>query len=471
MTAASIPGAAGNANGRLLVQLVDLLGAASVLTGADAASRVNADWSGEPCATPLAILLPRTPAEVGRILSACHEARQPLAIQGGLTGLAGGANPLPGELVMSLARLSVIEDFDQAGGTVVVQAGVKLQQLQEHLAPSGWHLPLDLGARASCHLGGNAATNAGGTRVLRFGMMRESILGLEVVLADGTPLTMLNRVLKNNAGLNLNHLFVGAEGTLGVITRLSLRLVPLPTATCTCLCALPSFEAAIALLREARRHLPALASFEVMWEGYFASALELLAARRPFAEPSPLYALFETVGTDEAGMRSGLEAFLGQQVESGVVQDAVIPDSLSQARRLWDIREAASELMPRMRPFVAFDVSIPLRDMGAVVDRLSAYLDETCPSQQHHFFGHLGDGNLHLLSGPYHDQVRLHEVKDRVYDAVIATGGSISAETGIGEAKQRWLPLSRTPAELALMRTLKATLDPLQILNRGRLLD
>jgi FAD/FMN-containing dehydrogenase len=195
--------AGSGAIGRLLEELRLILGRSAVLTDADAAGRIHADWSGEPSTNPPAVLLPHTTAEVSRILQACHQAGLPVAIQGGLTGLAGGANPRGGELVLSLARLSSIEEIDSLGGTVVVQAGVTLQQLQDRLSPLGWQFPLDLGARASCHLGGNAATNAGGTRVLRFGMMRESILGLEVVLADGTILTMLNQVIKNNAGPNL----------------------------------------------------------------------------------------------------------------------------------------------------------------------------------------------------------------------------------------------------------------------------
>jgi FAD/FMN-containing dehydrogenase len=208
-----------------------------------------------------------------------------------------------------------------------------------------------------------------------------------------------------------------------------------------------------------------------MWDGYFSAALELLSARQPFRERFPVYALLETLGTDDAAMRAAIEAFLGQLTESGVVKDAVIADSLAQAQRLWEIREAASEIMPRMRPFVAFDVSIPLRDMGDVVDRLSLHLETAYPGREHHFFGHLGDGNLHLLTGPYHDADQMEAVKHLVYDAVIRVGGSISAETGIGSAKKRYLPLSRSPTEIGLIRTLKATLDPRGILNRGRITD
>lgn len=446
-----------------------ILGDDGILVGADVAARTTTDWSGERAVAPDAVLLPRTPEQVAQVLAICQRTGQAVAIQGGLTGLAGGANPKTTELALSLSRLSSIEDLDEAGGTVIVQAGVTLQQLQDFLTPKGWYLPLDLGARASCQLGGNASTNAGGSRVVRYGMMRESVLGLEVALADGTLLSMLNRVIKNNAGLDLKHLFIGAEGTLGVITRLSLKLVPQPTASATCLCALTSFEAATVLLREARRSLPGLSSFELLWDGYFSAALQTIAAQRPFQEHHPLYALIETLGSDESGLQSTLQIFLEQQMETGTLVDAVVPDSLSQARRLWDIREAAGEMMSRMRPFIAFDVSAPLGKMGGFVDLMKQQLHEKYPRTEHHFFGHLGDGNLHLLTGPYADKTDLHAVKSLVYQEVQNIGGSISGETGIGEAKKEFLPFSRSDAEISLMRVLKQTLDPKAILNRGRI--
>jgi FAD/FMN-containing dehydrogenase len=458
-------------SGRALEMLRNLLGDASVLTAETLSGRHLTDWSGEGFATPEAVLLPRTPPDVAAALAICAREGQPLAIQGGLTGLAGGANPQPGEFVLSLAKLNNIETLDEMGGTVIGQAGVNLGTLQDYLGARGWHLPLDLGARGSCQIGGNAATNAGGNRVLRYGMMRDSVLGLEVALPDGTLLTMLNQVIKNNAGLDLKHLFIGSEGTLGVITRLSLKLIPLPNARCTALCALPSFQAATHLLREARRSLPELASFELMWDGYVAAALSVLRRPSPFHERHAVYVLIETLGTDEPAMQTAIERCLEHLVESRIVEDAVIAKSLEQAKSLWDIREAASELMSKLRPFIAFDVSAPLREMEGFVNRMSELLQSSYPTQQHLFFGHLGDGNLHLLTGPYADDAALHDVKMRVYAAVEAIGGSISAETGIGFAKKEFLARSRSPDEMALMRALKNTVDPQHILNRGRIFD
>ncbi len=458
-------------NGELVHSLRTALGERAVLTGADAAARNHVDWSGSPHVAPAVVLLPRDPAAVAAALRLCHAAGQRLCVQGGLTGLAGGANPLAGEWVLSLERLAAIEEIDEIGGTAIVQAGVTLQALQEQVAGRGWFFPVDLGARGSCQVGGNAATNAGGIRVLRYGMMRESILGLEVALADGRLLTMLNRVLKNNAGFDLKHLFIGSEGALGVITRLSVRLVPLAGVSRTALCALPSFEAATLLLREARRQLPELGAFELMWQGYLEAAGRAIGRAVPFLEAYPLYALVETLGTDEARATATMDAFLESCLTAGLVSDAVIAQSLEQARGLWAFREAIAELTTELSPAANFDISIPLPRMGAFIDHVQAELHARYPAQRHLLFGHLGDGNLHLTSGPYGEQADFLAAEELVYSAVGAAGGSLSAEHGIGVVKREFLHHSRSEADIALMRELKRTLDPKGILNRGRVVD
>ena len=447
------------------------LGERAVLSGADAAARHHTDWSGTPNVPPSVVLLPRDPAGVAAALGICHAAGQPLCVQGGLTGLAGGANPLGGEWVLSLEKLNAIEEIDEIGGTAIVQAGVPLQLLQERVAERGWFFPVDLGARGSCQVGGNAATNAGGIRVLRYGMMRESVLGLEVALADGRLLTMLNRVLKNNAGFDLKHLFIGSEGALGVITRLSLRLVPLANVSRTVLCALPSFEAATLLLREARRQLPELGAFELMWHGFLEIAGRTIGKPLPFGSPHPLYALVETLGTDEARAGAALDDFLESCLAAGTLSDAVVAQSLEQARGLWAFREAIADLVNAHAPAVNFDISIPLPQMGAFIERVQGLLDARYPTQRHLFFGHLGDGNLHLTSGPYHEPSDFLAVEELVYGAVGAAGGSLSAEHGIGVVKREFLHYSRSAEEIALMRALKATLDPRGILNPGRVVS
>jgi FAD/FMN-containing dehydrogenase len=451
--------------------LLAVLGADGVLSGHDLAGRQLADWSGAPVSPPRALLLPRTPQQVAAALRVCSRHGQAVSIQGGLTGLAGGANPQSGEVALSLSRLNAIEDFDPVGGTVVAQAGVTLEQLQAAVAERGWFFPLDLGARGSCQLGGNAATNAGGNRVLRYGMMRQSVLGLEVALADGTLLTMLDRAIKNNAGFDLKHLFIGSEGTLGVITRLSLKLEPARAASCTALCAVETFGASAELLRQARQMLPGLTAYELMWDDFFKASTAAIQRPLPFEQRYPLYVLIETQGHEHAECVAAVEAFLSAALESGVVSDAIVAQSMDQAAQLWAYREGVGELLGLHKPSAAFDVSVAMPDMDRLVTQLRILLNERFPQQSHLFFGHLGDGNLHLLSGPYREHVDLEEVERLVYSCVGAYGGSISAEHGVGLVKKGHLWHSRGPAEIGLMEQLKRLFDPMSILNAGRVID
>lgn len=455
----------------VIAALIAELGENCVLTGAAVLERQTTDWSGASASTPVALVLPRTPAKVAQAVRICMRFGQPLCVQGGLTGLAGGANPQNGEIILSLQRLNAIEDFDSVGGTVVVQAGVTLEQLQTAATQQGWFFPLDLGARGSCQLGGNAAINAGGNRVLRYGMMRESVLGLEVALADGTLLTMLDRVIKNNAGFDLKHLFVGTEGTLGIITRLSLKLAPAPLSSCTVLCAVNDFTAATQLLREARRRLPELSAFELMWSDFFEASAKAIHKTSPFSHPYPLYVLIETLGGDADTSTTAIEHFLETEMENEVVADAVVAQSVEQATQLWAFREGVSELLSHLRPCAAFDVSVAIPKMDDLVCKLRSLLEQKYPTLQHLFFGHLGDGNLHLICGPLADTTQLEVLEELVYQAVGIADGSISAEHGIGMVKKPFIHHSRDTAELHVMRQLKHLLDPGQILNPGRVVD
>jgi FAD/FMN-containing dehydrogenase len=452
-------------------ELVAALGASSVMDDLALLDTHSGDWSEAPRQAPCLLVQPRTPGEVALALQICTRYRQPVVVQGGLTGLAGGATPLAGELALSLARLNQIEDIDTLGGTALVQAGAILEEVQRQVEEHGWSFPLDLGARGSCQVGGNAATNAGGNCVIRYGTMRDLVLGVEVALADGRVLTMLNRVVKNTTGADLKHLFIGSEGVLGVITRLVLKLVPRPAAATTALCALPSFGAAAALLRNLRRELPSLSAFELMWSDFMEAATQMGALRQPFAAPHPIYALVETQGGGEAQDRERLEEILGSMLDSEVVADVVVAQSLEDARRLWAYREAIGEMLSRMKPHAAFDVGIPMAAMDAFVETVRDALEQRFAAQRHLFFGHLGDGNLHLLSGPYAVPEQLHAVEEIVYAAVGRMNGSVSAEHGIGVVKKEFLHWSRSADEMAVMRQLKALFDPAGILNAGRVLD
>lgn len=432
------------------------------------------DWSGHPPVRPLALLRPSSTAEVSAALAICRRHRIAVVPQGGLTGLAGAAVPVADGVALSLERMKAIEAVDARAATMTVQAGATLQSVQEAAAEAGLAFGVDLGARGSCQIGGNLATNAGGNGVIQFGMMREQALGLEAVLADGTVLDMLRPMLKNNTGYDLKQLFIGSEGTLGVITRAVLRLRPAPVARATVLLALPDFEAAMALLSRLQAAFPgALAAFELMWRDFVELSLEWKTAPPPFAEPHAFLALAEVSGDDEARLQQALEELLGPALEEGLVVDAVLPPSRAQAAALWRIREATAEFPTRMQP-INFDISLPLAVIGDFAQACVNALELRWPGQRSVRFGHLGDGNLHLstdarsLGGLSFAEAE-SAVEELVYGLLATHGGSVSAEHGIGLHKKPYLGLSRSPAELAVMRQIKQALDPLGLMNPGKI--
>lgn len=432
--------------------------------------RYRSDWSGLIGGHPLAVVRPRTTQEVAEIVSACHAAGKQMTIQGGLTGLAGGAVPDEGDIVISLERLNKVEEFDVQGGTVTVQAGTTLQAVADLVEAQDWYFPLDLGARGSCQIGGNVATNAGGNRVLRYGTMRELVLGLEVVLADGTVLSMLNKVMKNNTGLDLKHLFIGSEGTLGIVTKVVLKLFPKPQRRYTAFCALESFEKLTTLLKMARSTLPSLSAFEVMWDDYLDLASAALGRTKPFDNEYPLYVLLEAEGVDSPEQEQALEKLLELALDSNVVNDVVMPQSNDQASQLWEMRDAIGELLANMKPYIAFDIGIPLSQMEGFIAEIKNAMQARYPSAKHLFFGHLGDGNLHYATGPHRDE-DIVPIDEFVYAAVEKVGGSISGEHGIGRIKKPFLKHSRSADEIALMRSIKQAVDRKSTLNTGRIID
>ncbi|MBB3003984.1 FAD/FMN-containing dehydrogenase [Paraburkholderia tropica] len=449
---------------------MSLLGEAAVVQDPNTSVAHSGDWSEAIKVSPSIVLFPRTPQQVADALAICSRHSKKVVVQGGLTGLAGGATPKTGEVALSLAKLNVIEDIDLVGGTAIVQAGVILETLQQKVEEQGWCFPLDLGARGSCQIGGNAAVNAGGNRVIRYGVMRQLTLGIEVALPDGRLIDMMNRVTKNTTGIDLKHLFIGSEGTLGVITRIVVQLFPKPSVACTALCALPSFDAATDLIRECRSSLPSLSAFEVMWHDFVSAAREIAHLRPPFEVGAPVYVLMETLGTDEASERAQLERVLGTAIERGMVSDAIVAQSLDESERLWIYRETVGELLSALKPHAAFDVGIPMASMEKFVERVRYELTRDFPARKHLFFGHIGDGNLHVLSGPYKDEAALHHVEELVYNAVRDFGGAISAEHGIGVVKRDFLNNSRSDQEVSLMADLKRLFDPAEILNAGRVI-
>ena len=355
--------------------------------------------------------------------------------------------------------------------TMTVLAGTPLQTVQEAAAKAGLTFPLDLGARGTCTIGGNIATNAGGNQVLRFGMMRNLVLGLEAVLADGTVVSSMNKMLKNNAGYDLKQLFIGSEGTLGIVTRAVLRLWPAMPARTAAIVAIPDFDACVKLLQTLQARLGGdLSAFEAMWASYFDCVIERVdSLRSPFDDQYPLYVLVQSEGTDHEAALERMETVLGDLLESGVVLDAAIAQSERENETFWQIRDGIAEITASLQPLAAFDVSVPISDMPEFLETTQAALNDAFPDVANLVFGHVGDSNLHLsvTTGKDEDRSRISEI---VYGATSRFGGSIAAEHGIGVARRNYLKLSRSEAEMALMRRLKAALDPGNILNPGRVI-
>jgi FAD/FMN-containing dehydrogenase len=439
----------------------------AVRIGDDVPARNRADWGSDVSVAPRALVLPRSAAEVSTVLQICHTHGQPVCVQGGMTGLAGGATPGEAEVALSLERMSGIEELDRDAATITALAGTPLAVVQEAAEAAGFRCGIDLGARGSCTIGGNIATNAGGVQVLRYGMARRNVLGIEAVLADGAVVSCLNKMMKNNAGWDWTQLFIGSEGTLGVVTRVVLGLHPAPTGVQTALCALSGFPAALAVLRRAERALPAgLLAFEAMWADFYGVATGPVGLAAPLAHGAPFYLLMEA-----AGAREPFEEFLGALLAEDAITDAVVARSEEERRRIWALRESPAEYRRAMPPIIGFDVSVPLARMDAAVTELRGLLSRGWPDALPVFFGHVADSNLHLIvpvPGLTKDIKRA--VEDAVYAAVARHGGSVSAEHGIGRLKRPYLPLSRGAAELALLSTLKQALDPRGILNPGRVL-
>ncbi|MFC3685366.1 FAD-binding oxidoreductase [Hydrogenophaga luteola] len=469
----------------LITTLRDIVGPAQVLTHDDPATDLSAweqDWRKRSHGRALAVVRPGRTAEVAAVVKACAAAGVSIVPQGGNTGLVVGAVPDDSgtQVVLSLTRMNAVRTIDGDNLTMTVEAGCVLQMLQEAAEKAGFLFPLSLAAEGSCTIGGNLATNAGGTQVVRYGNARELCLGLEVVTAQGEIWNGLSGLRKDNTGYDLRDLFVGSEGTLGVITAATMKLYPLPAAQLTAWAAVPSLEAAVQLLGLAHRHLGAgLTGFEVM--GQF--ALSLVAKhfpqqRVPLWADHPYCVLLENSDSEsEDHARGQFERLLETAFENGVVSDAVVAESLQQAHALWHIRESIPLAQAEEGLNIKHDISIPVSKIPAFCAETDALLRREIPGVRLVNFGHLGDGNLHYnVQAPEGGDPAafLREQEERVnhlvFDQVARFEGSISAEHGIGGLKVDTLPAYKDPVALALMRSIRQALDPQNILNPGRVL-
>jgi FAD/FMN-containing dehydrogenase len=464
----------------LLDALRGAVGAQHVMCDGDL-SAWELDWRKRYRGRALAVVRPGTTSEVAAAVKACAAHGTPVVAQGGNTGLVGGSIPDASgtQVLLNLSRMNRVRAIDAANSAMTVDAGCVLQSLQDAAAAHGLLFPLSLAAEGSCTIGGNLATNAGGTQVLRYGNARELCLGLEVVTADGELWDGLSGLRKDNTGYDLRDLFIGSEGTLGIITGATLKLYPRPAATTTALAAVPSLDAAVQLLQRAQARLGAgLTGFEVMNE----FALDLVHRHFPQL-PRPLPAapwtvLLEQSDTEnELHARTLFESLLESALEDGMVDDAAVAQSVEQSNAMWHLRESIPLAQAQEGLNIKHDVSLPVSRIPAFVTDTDAALMAAFPGARLVDFGHLGDGNLHYnVQAPpgvgAADFLRDHEhaVNDVVYDAVTAHGGSISAEHGIGELKRDELVKRKSPVALALMRRIKAALDPAGLMNPGRLL-
>ena len=464
----------------LRARLDAAVGSAQVLTApSDVAPYVN-DWRDRFHGRALAVVRPGATEEVAAVVRTCVELSVPIGPQGGNTGQCGGATPdeRGNAIVLSLARMNRVRAIDPANATLTAEAGVPLATIQQAAADEGLLFPLSLAAEGSCTTGGNLSTNAGGTAVLRFGSARELVLGIEVVLADGRIWNGLRGLRKDNTGYDLKQLFIGAEGTLGVVTATVLKLFPLPKTRATALAALPDVAAAVRLLFDLRQALgDRITGFELM----SAQSIALSRKHHPgLPDPCPGHPWYVLIQVDDSAVDSPLssllERALGAALEAGTARDATIAQSGEQARLLWTLRDNIAEAQRREGPNIKHDISVPVSAIASFLEDARVALTAAFPGLQFVIFGHLGDGNLHYnLAGPAGvapDAFMAHASRANriVHDLVSGHRGSISAEHGIGQQKRDELVRYKSAVEIDLMRAVKAALDPAGMLNPGKVL-
>ena len=449
----------------LIETLHALLGDKGVLTGEALAEKLI------PHGTPAALVRPQTTAELAQVVKLCQEAGQGIVPYGGLTGLVEATTSDQSEVAISLERMNQIEEIDVESRTMTVQAGVPLQVVQEEADKADLLFPLDIGARGSATIGGNVSTNAGGNRVIRYGMMRDQILGMEVVLADGTVVTSMNKIIKNNTGYDLKHLFVGAEGTLGIVTRIVLRLRPKPKSQQMAFVAVNTFSQVTRVLNLLDGALGgSLSAFEVLWKDYYKLVTSPPAeGRPPLAHDYEYYILVEALGGDSQSDEERFLNVLTQAMEEGTIIDAVVAQNQGERNAMWAIRDDVGQVAQNW-PIFAFDISVPLNNMESYLIALRAELDDRWQDNTCMVFGHLGDGNLHIIVGMGESSAEAKKaVEEVVYRGLPERGGSVSAEHGIGVQKKAYLGMSRNADEIALMQMMKTALDPKGILNPGKI--
>jgi FAD/FMN-containing dehydrogenase len=440
---------------------------------ADDIEPFNSDWMRKYRGHCKLVLKPGSTDEVSQILKYCNDNMLAVVPQGGNTGLVGGSVPVFDEIVINMGRMNQILEFDEVSGTLVVEAGCILEVADQFLASKGYIFPLDLGAKGSCQIGGNVSTNAGGLRLLRYGSLHGTVLGIEAVLADGTVVDDLCKLRKNNTGYDLKQLFIGAEGTIGIITKVSIQCPQRSPSQNVAFFGLESFDKVQQAFREAKGRLSEiLSAFELMDEGSQALVRQVTNNKRPLEDQYPFYCLIETSGSNADHDSEKLQAFLEDVMEKGIVSDGTLAQDETQIKSLWAWREGITEALSHLGGTYKYDVSIPLKELYQLVEDTRARVDaagllgdtDEYPVRAVVGYGHMGDANLHLNVSTRRFDERVEKVLEPfVYEWIAARQGSISAEHGLGVMKKKFIGYSRNPTMVGLMKNIKTTFDPVGI--------
>lgn len=450
----------------------DVLTASQIVYGDGLSTRYHHIWHMDQSLNALCALLPSTTQEVSAILKICFKNDLPVVVHGGLTNLVGSTETNGNEVVISTERLNIIEEIDTASRTMTVQAGVILEHVHEAAAAANLLFPLNFGARGSAQLGGVIATNAGGLRVLKYGMTRQLVLGLEAVLMDGTVVSSMKKIIKDNSAYDVKQLFIGSEGTLGVITRAILKLEEAPSSRNAAYVGFNDYDKVVAFLKYIDGNLAGkLSGFELIWKNSYEQMTSVNDAVRP---PLPYnynyYVLVECMGSDHLQDQATFQALLENALENEIILDAVMAQSLSDVAWFFRIREDVNNLVDFMKYDQHFDISLPVPLIGSYIATRYKSLAQIKGVEQIYAFGHVADGNIHFMIGKENLSPSLkQEIDHCIYDGLKAIGGSVSAEHGIGTHKKAYLQLCRTQEEIALMKSLKMTLDPKGLLNPGKI--
>ena len=452
---------------KVLEELKAFLPKKALLLDQEVTSRTAGGLHTEEPIQARLIVRPQSTNEVSKILSICNEQEQPIVVHGGVTGLVYGTRTSEDQIILSLERMNKIEEVDLIGRTMTCQSGVTLQDVQERAEELDMIFPLDLGARGSCSIGGNVSTNAGGNRVIRFGMTRDSVLGIEAVTPDGAILSSMNKMIKNNAGYDLKQMFIGTEGTLGVVTKCVLRLREAPISQNTALVGINDFSSIIKFLKYIDSGLGGnMSAFEVMWKEFYDMVTNSIDKKALPLKPNiPYYILVESMGSNQTKDQEHFEFLLSKALEESMIVDAVLAKSEKERMGLWSLRDDV-EKQSQFGPTLMFDVSLPISKMEEYVANVNNNLNKYWKNFNFIVWGHLADGNLHLVTGVGDLQEKtIKKIERSVYDPLELIGGSVSAEHGIGIEKKPYLHLSRTKEEINYMKKLKKTFDPKMILN------